>query len=376
MSTRRIPIAGPSITDLEIGFIMDAAKNGWYDNAFEHIGRFESEFASHTKRQYAISLPSCTAGLHLALAALDIGPGDEVIVPDCTWIASSAPISYVGATPVFADISRQTWCMSPDSFSECITKNTKAAVIVNLYGHMAEWDAITEIAERNNIFLIEDAAEAVGSTYGNRPAGSFGLCSAFSFHGSKTMTTGEGGMLVCDDKSFYDKIMKLRDHGRAPGDVMFNNDMVAYKYKMSPLQAALGSAQLQRLPELVSMKRAIFGWYKERLDKDPRISLNPDHKEVYNSYWMSTAILDPSCGIEKGRLVSLLRERGVDVRPFFNPLSLIPAYYHTDEAAVARTRNRVAQDISATGINLPSALSLTESDIDRVAETLVSLISR
>lgn len=376
MPSHRIPIAGPSITNLEIESIMDAAKNGWYDNAFEHIIRFESEFALYATRKYAISLPSCTAGLHLALSALDIGPGDEVIVPDCTWIASSAPISYVGATAVFADINRQTWCISPESFKECITERTRAAIIVNLYGHMAEWDEISKIAKDNNIHLIEDAAEAIGSTYRNSPAGSFGLCSAFSFHGSKTMTTGEGGMLVCDDESFYNKVMKLRDHGRSPGDVMFKNDIVAFKYKMSPLQAALGSAQLKRLPELVSLKRRIFNWYKERLGGDHRMTLNPDHELVYNSYWMSTAILDPACGKSKEALIPLLRESGVDVRPFFNPLSHIPAYYHTDQAALARPRNMIAREISATGINLPSALSLTEADIDQVAEVLISIIDR
>src|SRR6186997_3303179 len=194
-----IPIAGPSITQKEIDYVTEAVKTAWYDGANVFHARFERAFAAHCGRRHAVCLPSCTSGLHLALLALGVGPGDEVIVPDATWIASVAPVCYVGATPVFADIDAQTWCLSSDAFEAAVTPRTKAAIVVDLYGSMPDWSRISEIASRSSITLIEDAAEAIGSLWRDRPAGSFGVMSAFSFHGSKTLTTGEGGMLVLDD---------------------------------------------------------------------------------------------------------------------------------------------------------------------------------
>ena len=261
----KIPIAGPSITQKEIDYVSEAVKTAWYDNANVFHERFERAFAAHCGRKYAISLPSCTSGLHLALLALGIGEGDEVIVPDCTWIASVAPVHYVGATPVFADIDPDSWCLSSEAFESAISPRTKAAIVVDLYGAMPDWDRISEIAARHGIVLIEDAAEAAGSLWRERPAGSFGTMSAFSFHGSKTLTTGEGGMLVLDDDHLRTRVLQLRDHGRVPGDTMFFNEEVGWKYKMSSMQAALGLAQLERLDELVGKKRQIFSWYRQAL---------------------------------------------------------------------------------------------------------------
>lgn len=371
-----IPIAGPSISDREIAYVTDAVRTGWYGTAGAYVARFERAFAAHTGRSFAVSLPSCTSGLHLALASLGVGPGDEVIVPDCTWIASSAPISYVGATPVFADIDPATWCLSPASFEAAITPRTKAVIVVDLYGHMPDWDAVLAIAERHGVAVIEDAAEATGSTYKARPAGAFGCCAAFSFHGSKTMTTGEGGMLVCDDPAFHDRVQRLRDHGRAPGDVMFFNEEVGFKYKMSALQAALGLAQIERLTELVAMKRRIFGWYYAHLGGSDSLELNPNHASVENSYWMSTALLSPELGLSKEDIIPALKADGVDVRPFFYPLSSIPAYRDTEAARSARNRNQAAYAISRRGINLPSALSLTEEDVAKVSRTLLGVLTR
>ncbi len=234
---KRIPISGPSITDKEIDYVTQAVRGAWYEHANDFTLKFEQAFAAHCRRRHAIALPSCTAGLHLALMALGIGPGDEVILPDVTWIASAAPVRYVGATPVFVDIDPQTWCLSPDAFEAAITPRTRAAIVVDLYGHMPDWDRLASIAAARGVTLIEDAAEAVGSTWRGRPAGSFGALATFSFHGSKTLTTGEGGMLVLDDDTILARVLQLRDHGRAPGDIMFFNEEVGWKYKMSALQA-------------------------------------------------------------------------------------------------------------------------------------------
>jgi perosamine synthetase len=371
---QRIPIAGPSITQREIDYVTEAVTSAWYTNANTFHDRFERAFAIRCGRRYAVSLPSCTSGLHLALLALGIGPGDEVIVPDATWIASVAPVTYVGAKPIFADIDERSWCLCPDSFESNITPNTKAAIVVDLYGSMPDWDRLAEIAASRGVVLIEDAAEAIGSRWRDRPAGSFGAMSAFSFHGSKTLTTGEGGMLVLDDEVLLDRVMRLRDHGRAPGDIMFCNEEVGWKYKMSAMQAALGLAQLERLDELVERKRRIFSWYVEQLSDWNAGRLNPDIFGLYNSYWMTTFVLDADIGLTKEELMPKLRAQAVDARPFFYPLSAIPAFRDTPEALAARGRNKNAYAVTPYGVNLPSALDLDGFDIERVCNALRAIV--
>src|SRR5207248_4969739 len=191
-------VAGPWITQHEIDYVNEAARTGWYDKANAFQERFERGFAAYAGVRHAVALPSCTSALHLALLALGVGPGDEVVVPDITWIATSAPISYVGATPVFADVDEGTWCMSARSFEECITPRTRAVIPVDLYGGMPDMDALAEVAHRHRVAIIEDAAEAIGSEFRGRKAGTFGDAGVFSFHGSKTLTTGEGGLLATD----------------------------------------------------------------------------------------------------------------------------------------------------------------------------------
>jgi perosamine synthetase len=235
---------------------------------------------------------------------------------------------------------------------------------------MPDWDKLSEIAVRRGVALIEDAAEAVGSRWRERPAGSFGVMSAFSFHGSKTLTTGEGGMLLLDDDRLLARIMSLRDHGRAPGDTMFFNEEVGWKYKMSSMQAALGLAQLERLDELIGKKREIFSWYRDELADWNAGTHNPDVPGLHNSYWMSTVVLDPALGVTKEALIPCLKTQGIDVRPFFHPLSAIPAFRDAPEAAVARARNKNSYAITPFGINLPSALSLDRGQVESVCEAL------
>ncbi|MEJ0010268.1 MAG: DegT/DnrJ/EryC1/StrS family aminotransferase [Alphaproteobacteria bacterium] len=372
---RPIPVAGPSITAKEIAYVTDAVTNGWYAHAGDYAAAFERAFARHTGRRFAVALPSCTSALHLSLLALGVGPGDEVIVPDATWIASAAPVSYVGATPVFADIDPKTWCLSAGTVSRCISKRTKAIIAVDLYGHMPEWAALLKLARARDIPVIEDAAEAVGSRYKGKPAGSFGVASCFSFHGSKTLTTGEGGMLVTDDERIHRRCLQLRDHGRAPGDTLFRNVEIGYKYRMSAMQAALGLAQLERLDALVKKKRRIFGWYEKHLRALPGVSLNPPHEHVENSYWMSTLVWDERYAISKHALIAALAKQGIATRPFFDPLSSLKAYAALDGAAY-RKQNIHAYEIAQHAINLPSALCLTEADIRRVVHALSVILPK
>lgn len=372
----RIPVAGPWITQKEIDYVTDAVTNAWYGNANIYHERFEKAFAEYLGVHYAVSLPSCTSAIHLSLLALGVGTRDEVIVPDITWIASAAPITYVGATPVFADIDPKTWCLAPESFEECITPRTKAVIPVDLYGGMPDWGAIRDVARQHDIAIIEDAAEAIGSEYKGRKAGSFGDIGVFSFHGSKTLTTGEGGMLVTNREDIYYRVLFLRDHGRKPGDKMFWNTEVAYKYKMSSLQAALGLAQLERIEELIARKRQIFEWYREQLGEVAGLRLNYEPPDVRNTYWMVTVVLDEKLGITKERLMELMSERNIDCRPFFYPLSSLPAYEGLEQAQQALRRNRMSYEISPYGINLPSALSLTEEHVEYVCGALRDILHR
>jgi perosamine synthetase len=366
----RLPVAGPSITKREIEAVAEAAARGWYGGASEFQRRFETAFADYIGTRFAICLPSCTAAIHLSLLALGIGPGDEVIVPDITWIATAAPISYVGAAPVFADIDARRWCLAPEAFEACVTPRSKAVIPVDLYGNMPAMDAIQEVARRHRIPIIEDAAEAIGSEYRGRRAGSLGAIGVFSFHGSKTVTTGEGGMLVTDREDVYRRVELLRDHGRRPGDKMFLNVEIGHKYKMSSMQAALGLAQLERIDELIARKAEIFAWYAQGLMDLDGVALNHEAPGTRSTYWMTTIIWDPAYGFRKEYLMDLLERRGIDTRPFFHPLSSLPAYSGLAEAAAARERNHVSYQISPYGVNLPSGLNMTAEKVAYVVQVV------
>jgi perosamine synthetase len=363
--TTPIPVAGPWITDKEIQAATQAAMSCWYGGAGTAVRGFEQAMTSLTRRKFALALPHCTSGLHLILLAAGIGPGDEVIVPDITWIATSAPIEYVGATPVFCDVDPQTWCLTAATIEKALSPKTKAIIAVDLYGGMPDYDAIEALAARHGLLLIEDAAEAIGSAYQSRPAGNFGTASVFSFHGSKTVTTGEGGMLLLDDQALYDRCCFLRDHGRPPGDRFFQNTEVAYKYKMSDLQAAVGKVQVDRIDELVGRKREIFSWYSSRL-KLEGVQLNHEPPGVLNSYWMTSLVWNEDWSFSKFDLMQHLRERGIDTRPFFSQLSGIPAYRGRASKASQKS-NPVAAMLSERGINLPSALCLSEAQVEQVS---------
>ena len=367
----RITISGPWITEKEIGYVTDAVATAWYGNANVYHARFQRAFGEYLGVKHAVPLPSGTSAIHLSLLALGVGPGDEVVVPDMTWIGSSAPITYVGARPVFADVDPRTWCLSVESFEKCITARTRAVIPVDLYGGLPDVDAIWAIAARRGIAVIEDAAEAIGSESRGRKAGTFGDTGVFSFHGSKTMTTGEGGMLVTDRTDLYERVLTLGDHGRRPSERgMFWNYEVAWKYKMSSMQAALGLAQLERIEELVNRKRQIFDCYQNELGGLDGLTLNWEPPGTKNSYWMVTAILEPMLGMTKDRLIRLMAERNIDVRPVFHPLSSLPAYEGWPEALEARRRNTVSYGISPYGVNLPSGMSMTAEKVHYVCDAL------
>jgi len=375
MSTERIPIAGPWVTEREVRYVADAAANDWYQNAGSAARRFEEAFARHLGVRHAIAVPHCTAALHLALATLGIGPGDEVIVPETTWVATAAPISYVGATPVFADIDRDTWCVSAASVERCLSPRTRAVMTVDLYGGVPDMNALNALTKPRGIPVIEDAAQSLGAKFGGRPAGSLGDFGVFSFHGTKTMTTGEGGMFVTDDAQHFERANFLRDHGRPKASHrFFQVTELAFKYRMSGLQAAFGLAQLERIDELVGRKREIFSWYHQRLAGIPGLTLNVEPVDTFNTFWMVTVVLDRSFGLSTRKLMELFDAEAIETRPFFQPLSALPAFANAQFLERARAENVVAYDLCDRAINLPSALVLQEAQVDRVCKVLRNLL--
>lgn len=364
-------MAGPDVTEADIAIVTDMLRNGWYGkDAYAHVERFEREFADWHGRKFGLMTPNCTSAIHLILAAMGVTDDDEVIVPDITWIASAAPIKYQRAIPVFADVNRETWCVDSTTIAERITEKTKAVIVVDLYGNMPDMEGIRDLCKEKGIFFIEDAAEAIGSRIGLQRAGSFGDASVFSFHRTKTLTTGEGGMLVLDDEDLYQRCKFLRDHGRAPG-TYFNTE-VTFKYMPSNLAASLGFAQFQRINELVEKKRWIWETYAELFSNVSGVSLNPEPIGVYNSVWSTVLLVDPSTGLNRDSVMQGFVAQGIPTRPFFYPLTSLPAFAGDLWRNV--TPNPISQELSQSGVCLPSALNLTHEQLEIVANGFKNIL--
>ena len=367
MTDRRIPYTKPSITDLEERYAADAVRNGWGEACYDYIIRFEREFAQRIGTSHAIATSSATGALHLGLAGLGIGPGDEVIVGDINWIASAAPVVHLGATPVLVDVLRRSWCLDPDRVRRAITPRTRAILAVHLYGNLCDMDALLAIGRDHGIPVIEDAAEAIGSSDRGRRAGAMGAFGAFSFHGTKTMTTGEGGMFVTSDAALFERVLTLSNHGRARGQPrQFWADVVGFKYKMSNLQAAIGCAQLERWDELVARRRLVFSWYEEALQGLP-LDLNPEPPGTVNGYWMPTAVVHDEAPFDREVLLQRFRAAQIDARVFFWPLSHLPMFED-------RPDNRVSRALFPRAFNLPSFHDMTREEVERVAAILRDML--
>lgn len=365
----RIYYTKPSITALETSYAADAAANGWGERCYEYIGRFERAFATHLGVAHAIATSSCTGAMHMGLSALGVGHDGEVILGDINWIASAAPITYFGATPVLVDVLRDSWCIDPDKAEAAITPRTKAIIAVHLYGNMCDMDALRAIGARHDIPVIEDAAEALGSRWHGVRAGAMGAFATFSFHGSKTITSGEGGMFVTQDDALYEKVLTLSNHGRARGQAkQFWPDMLGFKYKMSNLQAAIGCAQIERADELIAAKRRIFAFYAERLRHLP-LRMNPEPAGTVNGYWMPTIVVDDSVAFDRDALLAAFKAENIDGRVFFWPLSSLPMFSPCPGHVVSHY-------LSPRSVNLPSYHDLEAHDMDRVVDIVAAHVCR
>jgi perosamine synthetase len=367
----RILYTKPSITEAEVALATDAARNGWGEQCYAYIDRFEAAFRTHLNVDFAVATSSGTGALHLGMAALGVGPGDEVILADTNWIATAAPIVHLGATPVFVDILQDSWCIDPAAAERAIGSRTKAIIATHIYGNLCEMDALLALGKRHGIAVIEDAAEAIGSAWRRRPAGSMGDFAAFSFHGTKTITTGEGGMFVTSDAALYDKVLTLSNHGRSRGQTrQFWPDMVGFKYKMSNIQAAIGVSQMERIDELIERKRAILAGYKSRLGNlGNAVSMNPEPPHVVNGAWMPTVVFAPETGVNQAAAVAAFKASNIDARVFFHPLSSLDMFE-------GRPANVMAYDIASRAINLPSYHDISDRQLDRVVAVIQQLCSK
>ena len=366
----RIHYSKPSITSLEVEYATRAAETGWGERCYDCITEFEEKFKKHLGVEFAHATSSCTGALHLGYAAIGLQPDDEVIIGDINWLACAAAITYLGAKPIFVDVQPDSWCLDPKKVETAITSKTRAIVAVHVYGNLCEMNELREIADRHNLALIEDAAEAVGSIYHGKRAGSMGDFGVFSFHGTKTLTTGEGGMFVTNDQGLYEKVKTLNNHGRLPQTTkQFWADMIGYKYRMANVQAAIGCAQMERVDELVARKREIFLEYQRLFSGIKGVTMNPEPLGTTNGYWMPTLVFDREMNFNREKMLTKFKENNIDGRVFFWPLSWLPMFERTD-------KNPVAYDITERAINLPSYHDITQEEQKRVYEVVGTFIGK
>ncbi len=358
----------PSIGEEEFSFVNDAIRNGWGDKCYAYITEFERLFASHLNVKHAIATSSCTGALHMGMAALGISRDDEVILPEITWTASMAPITYLGAKPILVDVLKDSWCIDPKQVEAAITPRTKAIMSVHVYGNLCHMDALLTLGQKYNIPIIEDSAEAIGSVYHGKKAGSMGVFGAFSFHGTKTITTGEGGMFVTNDDALYEKVLTLSNHGRSKAQTkQFWPDEIGFKYKMSNIQAALGCAQMKRIDTFINKKCAILDFYKESFTGLP-VSLNPTPAHCQNGAWMPTLVVNENIAFDREQLLQEFAKNNIDGRVFFWPLSLV-----FEEFKAPERPNPVAYSLHTRAINLPSYHDITKEEMQRVVACVKKL---
>ena len=367
---RKMTMADPWVTAYEANFVKKAMLDGW--TKYQYVEEFQPKFAKYHNRKYGIMTPNCHSAIHLLLLALGIKEGDEVIVPECSWIGTVAPVTYTRATPVFCDMEEDTWCIDPKSVEKRITKKTKAIIAVDLFGNMPNMDSLENLSKKYKISLIEDAAESLGSSYKGIKAGKFGVGSTFSFHRTKTLTTGEGGMLLLDDEKLYKRAMFLRDTGRHHTIPYWTMEL-APKYMPFNIQAAIGLAQFHRLDELLAKKRQIFGWYKKHLANISDIQLNQDNDIVHNSAWATTLVFGKATRMTKKKVIAKLTELGLPSRPFFYPFSMLPAFKHNKTGG--RKKNPVTYSVSERGIILPASFSLNEQDVKKYCNAIKTILN-
>jgi len=368
--TKFIPVAAPALVGNEKKYVLDCLDSTWISSAGKYVERFEQAFAEFCEVKYAMSCSNGTTALHLALLALGVVPGDEVIVPTLTFVSTANAVIYCGARPVFVDSEPETWNLNPDLLKEQITPRTKGIIVVHLYGHPVDMDPVLQIARRHGLFVLEDAAEAHGAEYKGQQVGSLGDIATFSFYGNKIITTGEGGMVVTDDDSLANKVRQLKGQGMDLNRRYWFS-MIGYNYRMTNVAAAIGLAQLEKADWHIQRRREIAFWYYERLRGIQGLILPVEKEWAKSVYWMFSVILDNGISLSRDRVMEALREQGIETRPFFYPMHTLPPY----QELTARDKFPVANRLGARGINLPTWAGLQKEDVNFVCDTLIEILT-
>lgn len=359
-----IPVCEPLLIGNEKKYILDCLKTNWISSAGSYIPRFEKAFSRYCEAKYGVACSSGTTALHLASAACSITKGDEVIIPTFTMIATANAVTYTGAKVVLADAEPRTYNINVNKIEEKITPRTKAIIVVHTYGHPADMDKILDIAKRYNLYVIEDAAEAHGAEYKGKKVGGLGDVACFSFYGNKIITTGEGGMVVTNNKRIAQATAYLRDHAFSKKRHFWHEDL-GFNYRMTNLQAAVGLAQTEKISELVERKIKIVKDYNSLLKDINGITLPPYTAGIKNVYWMYSILIERDFGMSRDRLRQMLAENGIETRTFFIPIHLQPIYYKKNQ-----NRFPVAEELCRKGLYLPSGLTLKRKDIRYIVDTI------
>lgn len=364
---KSIPIAEPWLGTQERRLIEECTKSGWVSSKGPFVGAFERVFADYCGVKHGVATSSGTTALHLALACLDIGPGDEVIVPTLSFIATANPVTYCGAKPVFVDSLPDTWNLDPAGVEKAVTRRTRAIIVVHLFGHPAHMDEIQAIADKYGLHVIEDACEAHGSEYRGARVGSMGTIGCFSFYGNKIVTTGEGGMLVTDNVSLANKARLLKDHAMSTTRKYWHG-RIGFNYRMTNLQAALGVAQMERIEQVIDRKRRNARLYNAMLEEIPGITLPKESQWARHVYWLYTVLIEDGYKGSRKQIVEKLANRGIETRPVFYPINRMPPYRNGSSRKFP-----VAEKVSRTGLSLPSSPLLKQQTIREICAVLLSL---
>lgn len=367
-----IPLAKPILNGNELEYVSDCVNTGWISSQGKYVNLFEEKFSEFTKSQNTCAVSNGTVALHLALVALGIKPGDEVLVPNLTFAAPVNAVIYCGAVPVLVDVNKHTMTMDVDHLQKAVTKKTTAIVPVHLYGHPAPMKEIMDIARANNLFVIEDCAEALGSYYNNKHVGTIGHAGTFSFFGNKTITTGEGGMIIFKDESILKYAKVLRDHGMSK-DRKYWHEFIGFNYRMTNMQAAIGVAQMERVSKFIQIKQGIAKEYNKNLKNVKGVQLPGNFGNVINSFWLYTINLPVKLISNRDKILESMLEDGIEARPIFFPMSEMPPYKRYIDIDKDYS---VSCYLSKSGISLPSSVDLTKEDILRVSDSFIKGIDK
>jgi len=364
----RLPVMEPVLEGREFEYVADCLATNWISSQGQYVDRFQDAFRDFLQTSHALCVTNGTAALHLAMAALHIGPGDEVIIPDLTFVSPASMAILCGARPVFVDVSRATWTIDPAAIEERITSRTRAIVVVHLYGQPCDMDPIMATARRHGLYVIEDCAEALGAEYKGRKVGTMGDVGTFSFFANKVITTGEGGMVTTANDELCHTMKVLRDHGTSPGR-RYWHDVAGFNYRLTNLQAAVGLAQLEQIDGFLEHRRQVVARYSAGLGSIPGLTLPPSFEWAKNIHWLYSVVIDENAaGITRDKLMSSLSTRGIETRPFFHPLHEQPPFADETHRSFPH-----AEWLAARGLSLPTSNNVTLSDVDMVCDAIRSI---